>query len=153
MPLLLSTQRSPPPPSTPTKTKTNHGADDPWTIHGGPMSDPPPRADGPLSLVEVGAYGSKSRVKELAGFKTTGWKYSQNAIIYTVEHQEDNYCAWQRFLPSGPIALFPIGDEFSNIVWTMNPKESLDRKSHAFGKDVLVGGKREGCIIREMYFV
>lgn len=46
-----------------------------------------------------------------------------------MEHQEDNYCAWQRFLPSGPIALLPIGDEFSNIVWTMNPKESLDRKS------------------------
>ncbi|XP_058182188.1 uncharacterized protein LOC131300399 isoform X2 [Rhododendron vialii] len=77
----------------------------------------------------VGADGSKSRVRELAGFKTTGWKYSQNAIICTVEHQEDNYCAWQRFLPSGPIALLPIGDKFSNIVWTMNPKESLDRKS------------------------
>ena len=29
----------------------------------------------------VGADGSKSRVRELAGIKTTGWNYSQNAII------------------------------------------------------------------------
>ncbi|XP_058194227.1 uncharacterized protein LOC131310963 isoform X2 [Rhododendron vialii] len=82
----------------------------------------------------VGADGSKSHVRELAGFKTTGWKYSHNAIICIVEHQEDNYCAWQRFLPSGPIALLPKGDKFSNIVWTMNLKVSMDRKSHAFGK-------------------
>lgn len=77
----------------------------------------------------VGADGSKSQVRELAGFKTTGWNYSQNAIICTVEHASENRCAWQRFLPAGPIALLPVGDNFSNIVWTMNPKEALDRKS------------------------
>ncbi|XP_059632209.1 uncharacterized protein LOC132274877 isoform X3 [Cornus florida] len=76
----------------------------------------------------VGADGSKSRVRELAGFKTTGWNYSQNAIICTVENEVENRCAWQRFLPAGPIALLPMGDKFSNIVWTMNPKESSDCK-------------------------
>ncbi|GFP92879.1 ubiquinone biosynthesis monooxygenase coq6 [Phtheirospermum japonicum] len=77
----------------------------------------------------VGADGSKSRVKELAGINSTGWKYSQNAIICTVEHTHENRCAWQRFLPNGPIALLPIGDNFSNIVWTMSPDESSSRKS------------------------
>ncbi|XP_052208510.1 uncharacterized protein LOC127812191 isoform X2 [Diospyros lotus] len=77
----------------------------------------------------VGADGSKSRVRELAGLKTTGWKYSQSAIICTVEHLVQNHCAWQRFLPAGPIALLPMGDKFSNIVWTMDPKEASDRKS------------------------
>ncbi|KAJ4722934.1 Ubiquinone biosynthesis monooxygenase COQ6, mitochondrial [Melia azedarach] len=76
----------------------------------------------------VGADGGKSRVRELAGFKTTGWSYSQNAIICTIEHANENHCAWQRFLPAGPIALLPIGDNFSNIVWTMNPKEASDCK-------------------------
>ncbi|XP_015961197.1 uncharacterized protein LOC107485197 [Arachis duranensis] len=87
----------------------------------------------------VGADGGKSRVRELAGFKTTGWNYSQNAIICTVEHPSENRCAWQRFLPTGPIALLPIGDKFSNIVWTMSPTESNQRKSIAeeeFLKDV-----------------
>lgn len=89
--------------------------------------------------MQVGADGSKSRVRELAEFKTTGWNYSQNAIICTVEHAQENRCAWQRFLPSGPIALLPIGDNYSNIVWTMNPNEATDRKSmdlDAFVKDV-----------------
>ncbi|MED6194812.1 putative ubiquinone biosynthesis monooxygenase [Stylosanthes scabra] len=87
----------------------------------------------------VGADGGKSRVRELAGFKTTGWNYSQNAIICTVEHPSENRCAWQRFLPTGPIALLPIGDNFSNIVWTMSPTESNQRKSiteEEFLKDV-----------------
>lgn len=65
----------------------------------------------------------------MAGFKTTGWNYSQSAVICTVEHSVENRCAWQRFLPAGPIALLPIGDNFSNIVWTMNPKEATDFKS------------------------
>ncbi|KAI3925500.1 hypothetical protein MKX01_022009 [Papaver californicum] len=69
----------------------------------------------------VGADGGQSRVRELAGIQTTGWKYSQNAVICTVEHTAENQCAWQRFLPCGPIALLPIGDNFSNIVWTMSP--------------------------------
>lgn len=79
--------------------------------------------------LQVGADGGKSRVRELAGFRTTGWNYSQNAIICTVEHAVENHCAWQRFLPAGPIALLPIGDKFSNIVWTMNPKEATEFKS------------------------
>lgn len=83
----------------------------------------------PWCLPQVGADGSKSRVRELAGINSTGWKYSQNAIICTVEHMEENRCAWQRFIPNGPIALLPVGDDFSNIVWTMDPEESLNRKS------------------------
>ncbi|XP_038721393.1 ubiquinone biosynthesis monooxygenase COQ6, mitochondrial isoform X2 [Tripterygium wilfordii] len=77
----------------------------------------------------VGADGAKSRVRELGGFKTTGWKYSQSAVICTVELAIESHCAWQRFLPTGPIALLPMGDKFSNIVWTMNPEESSTFKS------------------------
>ncbi|PKA55098.1 Zeaxanthin epoxidase, chloroplastic [Apostasia shenzhenica] len=77
----------------------------------------------------VGSDGAKSQVREIAGIKTTGWNYTQSAVICTVEHSIENHCAWQRFLPSGPIALLPIGDRFSNIVWTMTPKESSNHKS------------------------
>ncbi|XP_077252733.1 FAD/NAD(P)-binding oxidoreductase family protein [Tasmannia lanceolata] len=87
----------------------------------------------------VGADGGKSRVREIAGLKTSGWNYSQNAVICTVEHTIENQCAWQRFLPDGPIALLPVGDRFSNIVWTMSPKGASDHKSmseDAFVKSV-----------------
>ncbi|XP_072970700.1 uncharacterized protein [Typha angustifolia] len=77
----------------------------------------------------VGADGAKSRVREIAGIRTSGWNYSQSAVICTVEHTVENHCAWQRFLPSGPIALLPIGDKFSNIVWTMSPEDSSRHKS------------------------
>ncbi|KAH7663677.1 ubiquinone biosynthesis monooxygenase Coq6 protein [Dioscorea alata] len=77
----------------------------------------------------VGADGAKSHVREIAALKTTGWKYPQSAIICTVEHAMENHYAWQRFLPSGPIALLPIGNNFSNIVWTMRPEESAEHKS------------------------
>ncbi|TVU44030.1 hypothetical protein EJB05_03454 [Eragrostis curvula] len=81
------------------------------------------------SKLVIGADGSKSNVRQIAGIKTTGWNYPQSAIICTVEHAGENDCAWQRFLPSGPIALLPIGDNFSNIVWTMSPEESSRHKS------------------------
>ncbi|XP_062214032.1 uncharacterized protein LOC133915047 isoform X2 [Phragmites australis] len=81
------------------------------------------------SKLVIGADGSKSNVRQIAGIKTTGWNYPQSAIICTVEHVAENDSAWQRFLPSGPIALLPIGDNFSNIVWTMSPEDSLRHKS------------------------
>lgn len=82
-----------------------------------------------VAKLVVGADGGRSRVRELAGFSSSGRKYPQNAVICTVEHSLPNYCAWQRFLPAGPIALLPIGENFSNIVWTMSPKESSDFKA------------------------
>ncbi|KQK12237.1 ubiquinone biosynthesis monooxygenase COQ6, mitochondrial isoform X1 [Brachypodium distachyon] len=81
------------------------------------------------SKLVVGADGSKSNVRQIAGIKTSGWSYPQSAIICTVEHIAANDCAWQRFLPSGPIALLPVGDNFSNIVWTMSPEEASRHKS------------------------
>lgn len=79
--------------------------------------------------LQVGADGSKSLVRKIAGIKTTGWNYSQSGLICTVEHNAENHCAWQRFLPSGPIALLPIGDKFSNIVWTMSQDDSTCHKT------------------------
>ncbi|XP_044361830.1 ubiquinone biosynthesis monooxygenase COQ6, mitochondrial-like [Triticum aestivum] len=90
---------------------------------------------------EVGADGSKSNVRQVAGIQTTGWSYPQSVIICTVEHTIANDCAWQRFLPSGPIALIPIGDTFSNIVWTMSPEEASRHKSMS-SKDFVMSVNR-----------
>eukprot|EP00850_Spirogloea_muscicola_P014095 SM000099S25201 [mRNA] locus=s99:181246:184540:+ [translate_table: standard] len=66
----------------------------------------------------VGADGGRSKVRQLANLKTTGWEYDQRAVISTVEVDRPHATAWQRFLPTGPIALLPLGNNFSNIVWS-----------------------------------
>jgi len=67
----------------------------------------------------VGADGRDSLVRELAGIPTRGWDYGQSAIVANVVpelwHEET---AWQRFLPTGPLALLPLADGRCSIVWS-----------------------------------
>jgi 2-octaprenylphenol hydroxylase len=67
----------------------------------------------------VAADGRDSLIRELAGITTQGWDYDQRAIVATVTpsewHQET---AWQRFLPTGPLALLPLADGRCSIVWS-----------------------------------
>lgn len=50
--------------------------------------------------------------------------YDQMGLIATVElgECEDNFVAWQRFLPKGVIALLPLSDKLSSIVWSTDVK-------------------------------
>lgn len=71
----------------------------------------------------VGADGAESKVRQLAGIKTGGWGYGQKAIVANVRtaepHQET---AWQRFLPTGPLAFLPLADGRCSIVWATAPE-------------------------------
>jgi ubiquinone biosynthesis monooxygenase Coq6 len=73
----------------------------------------------------VAADGPKSAVRKSAGIKIAGWGYGQRAVVGTVRTDRAHSTAWQRFLPTGPIALLPIGDgTYSNVVWTTTPSEA-----------------------------
>lgn len=67
----------------------------------------------------VGADGRDSLVRALAGIATEGSEYGQRAIVATLVserwHQET---AWQRFLPTGPLALLPLRDGHCSLVWS-----------------------------------
>lgn len=67
----------------------------------------------------VGADGRDSLIRELAGIGTEGWEYGQRAIVANVRpagwHRET---AWQRFLPTGPLAMLPLSDGRCSIVWS-----------------------------------
>ena len=70
----------------------------------------------------VGADGASSATRRLAGIEMAGWDYEQRAVVAHVATERSHAStAWQRFLPDGPIALLPLGDGRSSIVWTTTP--------------------------------
>jgi 2-octaprenylphenol hydroxylase len=68
----------------------------------------------------VGADGRDSFVRDRLGIATRGWLYDQHAIVANVQvgkwHEET---AWQRFLPTGPLAFLPLLDGRCSIVWSV----------------------------------
>lgn len=71
------------------------------------------------SRLVVGADGARSRIRELAGMKRSERDYGQTAIVATVSTElPHESTAWQRFLPTGPLAFLPLGDGRCSIVWS-----------------------------------
>jgi 2-polyprenylphenol 6-hydroxylase len=70
----------------------------------------------------IAADGADSISRKLAGIETRGWQYEQRAFVTHVSTQySHDHTAWQRFLPTGPIAFLPLADGRSSIVWTTTP--------------------------------
>lgn len=75
----------------------------------------------------VGADGRESQVRKFAGIGTQGWDYDQHAIVATVQPQQHHqFTAWQRFMPTGPLALLPILDGRCSIVWSTDPLQAQE---------------------------
>jgi 2-octaprenylphenol hydroxylase len=67
----------------------------------------------------IGADGSDSMSRTLAGLSVTEQSYAQTAFVVHVSTELPHaQTAWQRFLPQGPIAFLPLSDGRSSIVWT-----------------------------------
>lgn len=73
----------------------------------------------------VGADGGNSWVRQQAGIQVDTRTYNQQALVTTVKtelyHQDT---AWQRFLPTGPLAFLPLTDGYSSIVWSTTPEQA-----------------------------
>ncbi len=68
----------------------------------------------------VGADGRDSWVRAQAGITTSGWDYDQQAIVANVQTTRPHgETAWQRFLPTGPLAFLPLADGRCSIVWSV----------------------------------
>jgi len=68
----------------------------------------------------VGADGHDSRVRGRAGIASRGWLYDQQAIVANVQVREGHReTAWQRFLPTGPLAFLPLRGDRCSIVWSV----------------------------------
>jgi len=75
----------------------------------------------------VGADGFRSLVRQTLGGEYLGWDYNQMGIVATLSIDSqglDNTTAWQRFLPGGPVAVLPLSDGSSSLVWTVPKTEA-----------------------------
>ncbi|MDH6059550.1 FAD-dependent hydroxylase [Chrysosporum bergii ANA360D] len=77
------------------------------------------------SKLLVAADGSRSRIREAAGIKTSGWKYWQSCIVAFVKPEKThNNTAYEKFWTSGPFAILPLPGNRCRIVWTAPHSEA-----------------------------
>jgi 2-polyprenylphenol 6-hydroxylase len=68
----------------------------------------------------VAADGGDSPVRSQLGLPSIGRSYGQKAIVaHVMTERPHDATAWQRFLPGGPVALLPLSDGRSSIVWSL----------------------------------
>lgn len=83
--------------------------------------------------IALAADGAESTLRGLAGFVVDRHDYGQRGIVAYVDTERPHEAtAWQRFLPTGPLAFLPFADEPGNaarghrssIVWTLPDEEA-----------------------------
>jgi 2-polyprenylphenol 6-hydroxylase len=73
----------------------------------------------------IGADGARSASRQCVGINTQVRQYEQTAIVTHVQTQLPHHAtAWQRFLPTGPLAFLPLRDGRCSIVWSTTPQEA-----------------------------
>ncbi len=81
--------------------------------------------------IAIAADGARSRLRDLAGIATTTEDYAQRGVVaYIATERPHEDTAWQRFLPTGPLAFLPCAPwpqaaHVSSIVWTLPEDEAV----------------------------
>jgi len=71
------------------------------------------------ATVLIAADGSASSVRRLLKMPISAVSYEQRAVVTHVTSERPHVeTAWQRFLPSGPLAFLPLADGRSSVVWS-----------------------------------
>ncbi|MDX1450916.1 MAG: 2-octaprenyl-6-methoxyphenyl hydroxylase [Oleiphilaceae bacterium] len=99
------------------------------------------------------ADGSCSQTAERLGIATRVQEYGQHAIICNVETSMANSgVAYERFTPAGPMAMLPLSDYRSALVWTL-PTDQAEKIAALSDVDFLQRlqrsfGDRLGCLTK-----
>ncbi|KAF8242361.1 ubiquinone biosynthesis hydrox [Wilcoxina mikolae CBS 423.85] len=82
----------------------------------------------------IGADGANSPVRTFADIETRGWDYGRHGVVATLKLEGDGAgekTAYQRFLPTGPIAMLPLPGPYASLVWSTTPQNAAALKSLA----------------------
>ncbi|KAF2875002.1 hypothetical protein BDV95DRAFT_675190 [Massariosphaeria phaeospora] len=83
----------------------------------------------------VGADGANSPVRTFAGIASRGFDYDRHGVVASLKLEgegwggPDHKIAYQRFLPSGPIAMLPLPGNMATLVWSTTPDRAAKLKS------------------------
>jgi ubiquinone biosynthesis monooxygenase Coq6 len=83
----------------------------------------------------VGADGANSPVRTFANIPSRGFDYNRHGVVATLKLEgsgwggPDHKIAYQRFLPSGPIAMLPLPGNMATLVWSTTPERAAVLKS------------------------
>jgi 2-octaprenyl-6-methoxyphenol hydroxylase len=93
----------------------------------------------------IAADGAQSVLREAAGIGAQTWNYDQTALVTNVLAQRfHDHVAYERFTPSGPLALLPMSEGRLGLIWTFtaevaqavaqaNDADFIARLQDAFG--------------------
>lgn len=79
----------------------------------------------------IGADGANSLIRQEMGVDVFSTNYDQMGLVATLEVQDagDNSVAWQRFIPTGPVALLPLSEKYMSLVWSTTEPHAKSLKS------------------------
>ncbi|KAI4701513.1 hypothetical protein J4E81_003253 [Alternaria sp. BMP 2799] len=83
----------------------------------------------------VGADGANSPVRTFADIESRGFDYSRHGVVASLKLEgqgwggPDHKIAYQRFLPTGPIAMLPLPGNMSTLVWSTTPERAAKLKT------------------------
>lgn len=102
--------------------------------------------------IAIAADGANSTLRSLAGIHAPTHDYGQRGVVAYIDTElPHQLTAWQRFLPTGPLAFLPVDDDRrSSIVWSL-PEDEAERilalDDEAFGIELTNAfGARLGAV-------
>lgn len=79
-----------------------------------------------VATLVVAADGADSPARRLMGIASSSTEHGRAIVTHVVTAQSHQRTAWQRFLTAGPIALLPLHDGRSSIVWSTTDQRAQE---------------------------
>ena len=73
-----------------------------------------------IAKMIVGCDGMNSKIRELSEINYRSWSYNQTAVVTNFKTSINESCIKQTFTSVGPLALLPINDKESTMIWSID---------------------------------